>query len=85
METRDNRSNIQATMSLRQKARYLSLRSRSTFAAIASLLVGIFLDRILSNSVSDSERACAAYSSSVISDSALVVGGDRVTGVRSPV
>ena len=64
----DKISAIHATMSLSQNVRLLSRRPSSTLAAMASWLVGTFVDTMISRSTSLSERAYAACSSGVISE-----------------
>ena len=71
MDNRDRASAIQATMSLRQKARLLSRRANSKRAAIASWLVGVLVDMMLSNSMLERDLACAACSSRLIDPSDL--------------
>lgn len=71
MDTTVTTRAIQATMSLRQKVRFLSRRAISARAAIAAWLVEILVAKTLSSSMSDSSRECAACSSSVMGASEL--------------
>jgi hypothetical protein len=53
-------------MSLSQKVRLWRRRSSSTLAEIASKLVGVIVDTIISRSISDLERDCAACAAGVM-------------------